>query len=110
MRQFCLEHHITEGVFILHLDVEVVVRPGLVGGSPHYAGYQVELVEVGCSLEKDRSKGNFSHDTADGPDVDGKAVLFAAPEYFWSPVLPRDDFLGEWLGWICYGSGESEVS
>lgn len=52
------------------------------------------LLNGALGLEEDASSQQLGEDAAHGPDVDGRAVVAAAHQHLWRPVILRHHLLG----------------
>jgi hypothetical protein len=83
--------------------------PDLLVGRAEDAEDAVELVELAVAGEQRPLGHHFGEDAADGPDVDGRAVVHGAEQDFGGAVPERDDFLGVGADGDGVGPGEAEV-
>lgn len=83
--------------------------PVVLGGGPDGLAYHLDLVELVVAREEGGAEDELGEDGADGPDVDGAAVVLGAEEQLGGPVPARDDVGRHVLVGVGEAAGEAKV-
>ena len=92
---------------VLHLHH---VGPLLARGSPVLLEYLEYLVDFGVACEERPSLYQLRENAADGPDVDGEALVLGSEQDFWGAVPEGLNFVGQRGDRNVDGASEAEVS